>query len=92
MSETSDGGEKFLREKTSLIAIALTIRILARTMAYIGRLDFKTYALGLIGLTTIMLLLKAVMKAAARLNPKRAFSAIVLCLTLVQDSIRLQPR
>ena len=83
MSETSDGGEKFLREKTSLIAIALTIRILARTMAYIGRLDFKTYALGLIGLTTIMLLLKAVMKAAARLNPKRAFSAIVLCLGIV---------
>ena len=73
----------FAKKAVSLIAIALTIRILARTMAYIGRLDFGTYALGLIGLTTIMLLLRAVMKSAAKLNPKRAFSAIVLCLGIV---------
>ena len=73
----------FAKKAMSLIAIALVIRILARTMAYIGRLDFGTYALGLIGLTTIMLLLRAVMKSAAKLNPKRAFSAIVLCLGIV---------
>ena len=73
----------FAKKAVSLIAIALTIRILARTMAYIGRLDFRTYALGLIGLTTIMLLLRAVMNSAAKLNPKRAFSAIVLCLGIV---------
>ena len=73
----------FAKKAVSLIAIALTIRILARTMAYIGRLDFGTYALGLVGLTTIMLLLRAVMKSAAKLNPKRAFSAIVLCLGIV---------
>ena len=73
----------FAKKAVSLIAIALAIRILARTMAYIGRLDFRTYALGLIGLTTIMLLLRAVMKSAAKLNPKRAFSAIALCLGIV---------
>ena len=73
----------FAKKAVSLIAIALTIRVLARTMAYIGRLDFRTYALGLIGLTTIMLLLRAVMNSAAKLNPKRAFSAIVLCLGIV---------
>ena len=73
----------FAKKAVSLIAIALTIRVLARTMAYIGRLDFRTYVLGLIGLTTIMLLLRAVMNSAAKLNPKRAFSAIVLCLGIV---------
>ena len=73
----------FAKKAVSLIAIALTIRVLARTMSYVGRLDFRTYALGLIGLTTIMLLLRGVMNSAAKLNPKRAFSAIVLCLGIV---------
>ncbi len=72
--------KRFGGKAAGLIVIALAIHMFARAMRYIGKLDTRTYVLGLGGLTTILLALKGLLKAVAQINLKQVAGVLVMCV------------